>query len=66
MWKRGRDPYSIVSSLRVPPGFVRKVLKDYDELLNEWKKSSEVDSIVPRSEGAGGATPAGRKKEEAA
>ncbi len=42
MWKGGTDPYSIITSLRIHPMFVSGVLKEYDELLNEWKKSSEV------------------------
>ncbi len=65
MWKRGTDPYSIVSVLRVPPGFVRKVLKDYDELLNEWKKSSEAESSAARPAATGNATSASRGSEEA-
>ena len=47
MWREGTDPYSIVISLRVHPLFVRSVLKEYDELLNEWKKSSEADKPSP-------------------
>ena len=43
MWREGTDPYKIVISLRVHPLFVRSVLKEYDELLNEWKNSSEAE-----------------------
>jgi len=58
MWRDGTDPYSIVITLRVHPVFVRGVLKEYDELLNEWKQSSEAatpspapsDPATPRSQ----------------
>ncbi len=58
MWREGTDPYSIVITLRVHPVFVRGVLKEYDELLNEWKQSSEAatpspapsDPATPRSQ----------------
>ncbi len=49
MWRGGTDPYSIVISLRVHPLFVRSVLKEYDELLNEWKKSSEAEQSTPEA-----------------
>ena len=44
LWRRGTEPYSIVVSLRVHPLFVRSVLKEYDELLSEWKKASVVEA----------------------
>jgi hypothetical protein len=44
MWKNGNEPYKIVISLRVHPGFIKGVLKEYDELLNEWKRSTEASS----------------------
>jgi hypothetical protein len=40
LWKAGVDPASVVETLRVHPRFVKEVLKEYDELLNEWKKFS--------------------------
>ena len=49
MWRGGTYPYSIVISLRVHPLFVRSVLKEYDELLNEWKQSSEAEKPSPAS-----------------
>jgi len=49
MWREGTDPYKIVISLRVHPLFVRSVLKEYDELLNEWKQSSEAEKPQPAS-----------------
>ena len=66
MWKGGRDPFSIVSSLRVQPGFVRKVLKDYDELLNEWKKSSAVDPTPEHVRETRGGSSAGQEADEVA
>src|SRR5712692_8253711 len=47
MWREGTDPYSIVILLRVHPVFVRGVLKEYDELLNEWKQASEAETPSP-------------------
>src|SRR5271170_2482824 len=38
LWKEGEDPITIVETLRVHPRFVKEVLKEYDELINEWKK----------------------------
>ena len=38
LWKAGEDPIAIVTTLRVHPRFVKEVLKEYDELINEWKK----------------------------
>jgi hypothetical protein len=38
LWKAGEDPFSIVAALRVHPRFVKEVLKEYDELVNEWRK----------------------------
>jgi len=49
MWKEGNEPYSIITSLRVHPIFVRGVLREYDDLLNEWKKSSEATSTLIQS-----------------
>src|SRR5271154_2663373 len=40
LWKAGDDPITVVETLRVHPRFVKEVLKEYDELLNEWKKFS--------------------------
>ena len=42
LWKNGEDPLSIVSTLRVHPRFVKEVLKEYDELIVEWKKFKEA------------------------
>jgi hypothetical protein len=42
MWKQGDDPLGIVSTLRLHPRFVKEVLKEYDELLTEWKKFKEA------------------------
>ena len=42
LWKGGDDPLSIVSTLRVHPRFVKEVLKEYDELISEWKKFKEA------------------------
>jgi hypothetical protein len=41
-WKSGTDPLTVISSLRVHPRFVKEVLQEYDELLNEWKKFKEA------------------------
>jgi hypothetical protein len=42
LWKSGEDPLSVISTLRVHPRFVKEVVKEYDELLNEWKKFKEA------------------------
>ncbi len=42
MWKNGTEPFTIVLNLKVHPRFVREVLKEYDELLNEWRKFKEA------------------------
>jgi hypothetical protein len=42
LWKEGNQPLTIVSALRVHPRFVKEVLKEYDELLGEWKKFREA------------------------
>ena len=42
LWKAGEDPLTIVGTLRVHPRFVKEVLKEYDELINEWKKFKEA------------------------
>jgi len=42
LWKTGEDPLTIVGTLRVHPRFVKEVLKEYDELINEWKKFKEA------------------------
>lgn len=42
LWKSGTDPFTVVSTLRVHPKVVKEVLKEYDELLNEWKKFKEA------------------------
>lgn len=42
LWKEGQDPLTVVETLRVHPRFVKEVLKEYDELLNEWKKFKEA------------------------
>jgi C2H2-type zinc finger len=42
LWKEGEDPITIVETLRVHPRFVKEVLKEYDELINEWKKFKEA------------------------
>ncbi len=38
LWKNGEDPLTIVATLRVHPRFVKEVLREYDELVNEWRK----------------------------
>ena len=43
MWKKGSEPFGIVTALRVHPGFIKGVLKEYDELLNEWRRSTEAN-----------------------
>jgi hypothetical protein len=42
LWKSGSDPLTVISALRVHPRIVKEVLKEYDELLNEWKKFKEA------------------------
>jgi len=42
LWKAGEDPIEVVETLRVHPRFVKEVLKEYDELINEWKKFKEA------------------------
>ncbi len=42
LWKSGSDPLTVISTLRVHPRMVKDVLKEYDELLNEWKKFKEA------------------------
>jgi hypothetical protein len=42
LWKSGSDPFTVISTLRVHPSVVKEVLKEYDELLNEWKKFKEA------------------------
>jgi hypothetical protein len=42
LWKAGEDPLTIVATLRVHPRFVKEVLREYDELINEWKKFKEA------------------------
>lgn len=42
LWKDGEDPITIVETLRVHPRFVKEVLKEYDELINEWRKFREA------------------------
>jgi hypothetical protein len=38
LWKAGEDPITIIAALRVHPRFVKEVLKEFDELVNEWRK----------------------------
>lgn len=42
LWRTGTEPLAIISALKVHPRFVKDVLKEYDELLNEWKKFKEA------------------------
>jgi len=42
MWKDGAEPFEILTSLKLHPRFVKEVLKEYDELLNEWKRFKEA------------------------
>ena len=42
LWRAGEDPITIVETLRVHPRFVKEVLKEYDELINEWKRFKEA------------------------
>ena len=41
MWKEGADPFEVVTSLKLHPRFVKDVLKEFDELLTEWKRFKE-------------------------
>jgi len=42
MWKGGAEPFEILTSLKLHPRFVKEVLKEYDELLIEWKRFKEA------------------------
>ena len=42
LWKQGSNPLMVISALRLHPRFVKEVLSEYDELLNEWKKFREA------------------------
>jgi hypothetical protein len=42
LWKSGDDPLTVVATLRVHPRFVKEVLKEYDELITEWRKYKEA------------------------
>jgi hypothetical protein len=42
MWKGGAEPFDILTSLKLHPRFVKEVLKEYDELLIEWKRFKEA------------------------
>jgi hypothetical protein len=42
MWKAGAEPLDILTSLKLHPRFVKDVLKEYDELLTEWKGFKEA------------------------
>jgi len=42
MWKAGAEPFDILTSLKLHPRFVKEVLKEYDELLIEWKRFKEA------------------------
>jgi hypothetical protein len=42
LWRQGEPPITIVETLRVHPRFVKEVLKEYDDLINEWKKFREA------------------------
>ena len=42
MWKGGAEPFEILTSLKLHPRFVKEVLKEYDELLTEWKRFKEA------------------------
>ena len=41
MWKGGAEPFDIVTKLKLHPRFVKEILKEYDELLNEWRRFKE-------------------------
>ncbi len=66
MWRAGTDPYSIITSLRVHPRIVHDVLKHYDELLNEWRQSSEIVSAAAKPLVSSRGVPLSRKDEESA
>jgi C2H2-type zinc finger len=42
MWKGGAEPFEILTSLKLHPRFIKEVLKEYDELLTEWKRFKEA------------------------
>jgi hypothetical protein len=42
MWKGGAEPFDVVTSLKLHPRFVKEVLKEYDELLTEWRMFKEA------------------------
>jgi C2H2-type zinc finger len=42
MWKGGAEPFDILTSLKLHPRFVKEVLKEYDELMLEWKRFKEA------------------------
>lgn len=42
LWQAGDDPLTVVATLRVHPRFVKEVLKEYDELITEWRKFKEA------------------------
>lgn len=42
LWKAGEDPITVVETLRVHPRFVKEVLKEFDDLTNEWRKFKEA------------------------
>jgi len=42
LWRAGGDPTTIVETLTMHPRFVKEVLKEYDELINVWKKFKEA------------------------
>ena len=42
MWKGGADPFDVVTSLKLHPRFVKEVLKEFDELLTEWRRFKEA------------------------
>ncbi len=43
LWRTGEDPLTVIATLRVHPRFVKDAaLKEYDELITEWKKFKEA------------------------
>jgi len=42
LWKSGSDPFKVISTLRIHPKVVKEVLREYDDLLNEWKQFKEA------------------------
>lgn len=50
MWRKGSEPFAIVTALRVHPGFIKGVLKEYDELLNEWRRSTEANPALEHNQ----------------